>query len=249
MTQTRKLGDLLKTAAVAAVPAAAAPVTAPAAPVKTAAAPAAPVAAAPVKTARAKVEYDPSIIKTAAQLALLERGMLIPDEKIAEAHYALIYAQEQEAVKTAEQEKVAVLEEQGKHLYRGMMKESAATELALGKTKIAEVSRLCGALQLNLDEVVKLARVKKAEADGAAAATGSDVLFSGDHGSAARPTSEAQMAANRNGNTTEFTPAAVAGTRAPTSTDPIAGGMSGSANLPGNPGLNHGQAVDGGRAG
>jgi len=185
-----------------------------------------------------------AVTKTATQITLEKKGIIIPDAKTAEAVYG-------ELVKQAELEKKAELEKfasemraQGALIYQGMCIESTAIKLATGEATIDEaraVAQICG---VGVDGIVK-----RAEQIGGAMS--SPALVGGMLGSAARTDSSKVMAAGeRNGSTTETRDIeAISGTR---------GAVSGSgddklkrftdvATMPGNPGVNHGQVVDQGK--
>ena len=254
----KTLADFLKTAGVNVAPPT--PAAAPAAPAKTAGkaspdgkgVPAPAAASQPAdkggeKTPRATsdkkaaVEYDPAVITTPEQLALLEAGIVIPDAKLA----AYVYAQQVEVEKQTKQAEVEVLAEEerakGALQYHGMVKESTAMRFATGELDVGQVIKVASMIGINPADIVK-------RAEQLAAATAAPALVDGHLGTAARITSAVQAAAENNANTTEFRPEGAAGTRQPVSgqdeklirfTDKIT--------LPGNPGLNHGQQVDQGK--
>jgi hypothetical protein len=254
MTQSRNLADFLQAAGVktaaastTTTPAAPAP-AAPAAPAKTAAkAPAKPVEQPkaaeqkPVEQPKAAAAA-PAIEKTAAQKWLAEHGVVVEDAKVAETLY-------QQQSKIAEMNRYAELEKlaeeeraRGAIFYQGMVKESTAMQLALGQADIKTAE-----LTARLVGVPTAAIVKRAEE--LAAAVGQPALVGTDLGRAARTTDSAMLqAGERNENTTDFQPEAASGTRAPVSgQDEKTMRFVDVWTLPGNPGLNHGQAVDQGK--
>lgn len=259
---SKTLADYLKTAGVAAEPAktataprpAAAKVAAPVAAPKVAAAPVAPVAApvapkAPEKVA--DVQYNPAIIKTAEQKWLLEnKGILIPDAKTAADIYGTLVNKAQ-AEKNAELQKVAAeFEARGVLQYRGMLKEACAMQLADGTATQFDVIKTAKWINCNPSEIVARAAELKKLAE-LAAAEGGAAFFGNERGRAAR-TSDSEMlsAAERNQNTTSFEPEAVSGTRPATrGTDEKEMRFVETVTIPNNPGLNHGQKIDNGKAG
>lgn len=209
--------------------------------------------AAPAKEAQVEagqVLYDRSLIKTAAQEWCLEQGMLVPDEKVAERLFNESQMAEQAQQKQAEAEKRAMLEEQGKILFQGMLKESAAYELARGEMTLEDATKVARYLGCGLDGLCKEAReIKQAMTDVEVAAVPNDIFFAGQKGMAARTgSSRVLQAAAQNGATTEFEPEAVGGTRQPAhGPDENTRRFVDTATMPGNPGLNHGQEVDQGK--
>lgn len=181
--------------------------------------------------------------KTAAQKWLAEHGVIIEDAKLAEQ----MFAREQkiaEVAKFAELEKMAEEERaRGAIFYQGMVKESTAMRLAFGHADIKEAELVSRAIGIPTEALIK-------RAEELAAAVGSPALVGTDMGRAARTDdSRVLQAAAQNGNTTGFTPEAVGETR------PAVSGQDEKTmrfvdiwTLPGNPGLNHGQAVDQGKA-
>jgi len=181
--------------------------------------------------------------KTAAQIWLAERGVDCKDAKTAE----FLLAQQ---VKMAEEEKYAEMEKnaeelrsQGAIMLHGMQKESAAQQFACGEIDINAVSKLASMIFVSPASIVK-------RAEEIAAAVGTPALVGTDLGRAARTNDSRTMsAAEQNGNTTSFQPEAAGETRAPVSgQDAKTMRFVDIWNLPGNPGLNHGQAVDQGKA-
>jgi hypothetical protein len=202
------------------------------------------------KIAAGTVQYDPALIKTAAQKWCLEElGALIPNEKTAQALYDEAVNRAKTAQAQEEAKLAAQLEAQGAAIYRGQVKESAAFQLANGDLSIADVCKVAAQVGCDVNEIVHKARELKLAADGAAAAVTNDTFFSGALGTAARTgSSNTQQAAERNNNTTEYQVDAQAGTR-PEQNGPNEKDMRfvDTATLPGNPGLNHGQSVDQGK--
>ena len=262
---SKTLADYLKTAGVAAEPAkVAAPKPAPAkvaapapvaAPKVAAAAPApvaAPVAPAPKAPEKvADVQYNPAIIKTAEQKWLLDnKGILIPDAKTASEIYSTL-ANKAQAEKNAELQKVAAeFEARGVLQYRGMLKEACAMQLADGTATQFDVLKTAKWTNCSPSEIVNRAAELKKLAE-LAAAEGGAAFFGNERGRAAR-TSDSEMlaAAERNQNTTSFEPEAVSGTRPATrGTDEKELRFVDTVTMPNNPGLNHGQKTDNGKAG
>jgi hypothetical protein len=260
---SKTLADYLKTAGVAAEPAkVAAPVKPAAIPAKVAAPVAAPkVAAAPAPVAApvapkapekvADVQYNPAIIKTAEQKWLLDnKGILIPDAKTASEIYSTL-ANKAQAEKNAELQKVAAeFEARGVLQYRGMLKEACAMQLADGTATQFDVIKTAKWINCNPSEIVARAAELKKLAE-LAAAEGGAAFFGNERGRAAR-TSDSEMlaAAERNQNTTSFEPEAVSGTRPATrGTDEKELRFVDTVTMPNNPGLNHGQKTDNGKAG
>lgn len=196
-----------------------------------------------------QVLYDARLIKTAAQKALLERNILIPDEKVAEATWASIQAAEQAQAKQAAAQKQAELEHQGAMMYTGMMKQSAAVQLASGEIDLAGAYKAAALAGCDVNEILtKAAQIKKAMADGAYAAMPHDTFFAGQQGLAARNVSETQSAAGAGTATQEYHAEGEAGTRGPVEgPDEKTERMVDHVTLPGNPGVNHGQRVDQGK--
>ena len=266
MTAPISIADILKTAGVhTAKPTAPA---APAAPVKTAAAaPAAPVApavtapaaktAAPeapkAPEARPAVQYDPNVIKTAAQLALVQAGIVIPDEALAQQ----VFDQRQktaEAQKTAEQQaKVAEMHARGALQFHGMTKESTAMNLALAPAITAEdrlhVTKVAAMIGVSPEAIWSRASELKKVSELAAAQSGESwVTQQAGRGARAEDSNMVQHAEGQR-QLQEFQSSASAGTRAP---KPFGGPedtrFQDAATLPGNPGgMTHGQQVDQGK--
>lgn len=260
MSEPMTIASVLKTAGVLST-------TAPAAPVKTAApvAPAAPAAkvaapapaakvAEPVKApeARPAVQYDPAVLKTAEQQALLKAGIVIPDEATAK----MVFDQHQkvaQASKTAEQQaKVAELHARGAITLHGMTAESTAMELALAekvastdRLHVVKVAAMCGVTAQSIwnraSELRKLAEM--------AAAQSGESWVTQQYGRGAR-NEDGNMLQHAEGQRQlqQFESDASAGTRQP---KPFGGPedtrFQDAATLPGNPGLNHGQVVNQGK--
>jgi len=228
-------------AAAAVVPVAAAPV------VKAAAAPAAPAPVVPEK--RASVQYDPAIIKTAQQKWLLEtQGILVPDEKTAAALVANLQ-KTAEVEKRAELNKYAAeMEARGALQFHGMLKESTAMRLADGEATQFEVIKAAAYAGCHPSEIVARAQELKKLAEIAGAGPGS--AFFGDQWARGARDGEILAASERSNASVEFKSEASAGTRAPTrGIDAAALRFQESVTIPNNPGLNHGQQTDNGKAG
>jgi hypothetical protein len=191
-----------------------------------------------------KTNQEPAVqdTKNAAQLWLAEHGVDVKDAKVAEA----LVAQQlkiAEAQKFAELEKLAEEERcRGAIFYQGMVKESTAMQLALGQCDLKTAELTAVLTGVPLDAIVK-------RAEEMAAAVGYPAFVGTDLGRAARTNdSRLMQAAAQNGNTTAFYPEAVGETR-----QPVAGQDENTMRfvdvwtLPGNPGLNNGQAVDQGK--
>jgi hypothetical protein len=229
--------------------AAPAPVAAPKVAAAPVAAPVAPAPKAPEKVA--DVQYNPAIIKTAEQKWLLEnKGILIPEAKTAAEVYAN-YVKAAQSEKHAEMQKTAAeFEARGVLQYRGMLKEACAMQLADGTATQFDVIKTAKWINCNPSEIVARAAELKKLAE-LAAAEGGAAFFGNERGRAAR-TSDSEMlaAAERNQNTTSFEPEAVSGTRPATrGTDEKELRFTETVTLPNNPGLNHGQKTDNGKAG
>lgn len=204
----------------------------------------------PAKIAAGQVQYDPEIIKTAAQQWCLDQGVLVADEKIAQSLYDDAISRAEQAKSAEAAQKHAALERQGIAMYHGMLKESAAYQLAAGEIDLQGAAKTAAAIGADVNQIVAHAReLKQAMTDVEIAAVPNDVFFAGQQGMAARSSSSETLGgAAQNGNTTEFTPAATAGTRQPAhGPDENTRGMVDVVTLPGNPGLNHAQAVDQGK--
>lgn len=202
-----------------------------------------------MKNAEAPVMYDPAIIKTAEQKALLEMGILIPDEKLAHQIYQSKVA-EYQAAKTAEQRKIAAqMEDLGKMQLHGMWKESCAMQVAEGEATLQDVMKIASLVGCDYKDILARAEQIQKVAGQLAAATPHSAFFDDQLGSAARVSSSHVMqGAESNQNTTEFSPEATAGTRGPTQgLDEKLIRMTDTVTLPGNPGVNHGQKVDQGK--
>ena len=197
-----------------------------------------------------QVVYDPDLVKTAAQQWCLENGMLVPDANKAQAIYDS-HVKTAQAQKQAEEQKIAAeLEARGAVMYHGMVKESAAFQIATGEMDMAGAMKTAAYLGCQLNDLVGRAReIKTAMTDVEVAATPNDVFFAGQKGMAARSgSSQVLQGAARNGNTTEFDPEATQGTRQPAhGPDENTQRMVDTVTMPGNPGVNHGQKVDQGK--
>jgi hypothetical protein len=261
---SRTLNDYLtqagvKLAAKADAPAApektAAPAAKTAAPAKTVAAPAKVADIAPaMPTTEAGDGHKPRVKKTdaeahdtgktAAQVALESRGIVVADEKIAEALHQ-DFLKKAEAEKRAELQKLAAEERaRGALLYQGMIAENTAWNLATKEASLADAAQVAAGLGIELADIVK-----RAEQIGGAMT--SPALVGGMLGSAARTDNSVVM---RKGEETKEQVEtrdveAIAGTRAPATgnADEKLKRFTDVATLPGNPGLNHGQAVDQGK--
>jgi hypothetical protein len=238
---------VIKTAAAA--PATPAPKGA--APAKTAAPGAAKPAAAPAKTAApaAPAKTEPQA-KTAAELFLAKegltddqkflgsKGIFIEDAKVA---HALIQneVRAQQQAKQAELAKFA--DEQravGALIWHGMVKESTAVKLAMREIGVQEAAAVVQYIPgVELADVIKRAEELQA-------ASGGPMLLGDEPGRAARTSdSHTLSTADANDTTKGFQPAEPP--RPATAGGPDLVRMtSGPWNLPGNPGLNLGQAVN-----
>lgn len=199
------------------------------------------------KGAQAPVMYDPNIIKTAAQKALLDLGILVPDPQAAEALYRNKVAEVQ-ATKKAHIDKMASeMEARGALMYHGWVKQATADGLARGEATMDDVYDSAALIGCSPEEILSLARQKHAQLTAARPAS---AFFRDQLGSGARVNSSHVMQASEaNNNTTEFNPNATAGTRGPVEgPDERALRMTDTVTLPGNPGVNHGQKVDQGRS-
>jgi len=181
---------------------------------------------------------------TLAQKWLRENGVFVQDTKKAE----FLFAQQ---MKLAELEKFSELEKfaeeercRGAIFYQGMVKESTALRAALNQATVDDVCKVAYAMGIDPEHILKRAE------EMAAAVHSADPALVGDHlGTAARvDSSHTTQAADENGATTSFRPAAVGQTRTPVSgDDPKLFRFTDIWTLPGNPGLNLGQAVDQGK--
>lgn len=247
------LSSYLKTAGVTITPAAPAKVAAPvAAPVKVAA----PVAAAPAKVAApaaptADVLYNPAVIKTAEQKYLLDEHGILCTDPVKAAALVGTFQKSAQATKHAELNKFAAeMEARGILQLHGMMKESCAMQLASGEqVSQIDVIKTAAWTGCSVADIMQRATELKKIAE-LAAASPEAAFFGSERGRAARTDdSEVMRAAERNQNTTSFEPEAVSGTR------PAARGIDAkelrfqdTVTLPNNPGLNHGQQTDNGKA-
>jgi hypothetical protein len=180
--------------------------------------------------------------KTAEQIWLSQHGVDVKDVKVAE----MLFAQQ---VKIAEQEKFAELEKfateercRGVLQYHGQMIEQAAIGLATGQGDYKTAEYVSAITRVPLTTITK-------RAEEIAGALPHAALVGGDLGRAARVNdSRTLQAAEENGATTIFRPDGEAGTRAPvTGQDEKTLRFVDKYVLPGNPGLNNGQAVDQGK--
>lgn len=198
-----------------------------------------------------RVQYDQDLIKTAAQKELLEvHGILVPDAKVAAVTLEALQAQEATKAAAAEQAKKAEIDALGSSIYDAMTKRATAMQLAFGEIDLQTAAKTAAALGADLNAIVTSARemVKNASPDGSGAATGHDVFFAGQLGSAARSVSESQRAAGDGTATEEYHVEGERGTRGPVQgPDENTTKMVDSATIPGNPGLNHSQRVDQGK--
>jgi hypothetical protein len=248
LTKTAKVQvtpEPAKTAAPAPAPVAApAPAAAPAAaPVvaKVAAAPAA--APAPVAA--------PAPTKTAAQAWLSEhQGIEVKDPAKAEALVGTFkFAQEQQKVAAmqaydAEQSAIGALQ------YHGMLKESMAMAIADGTASKLDVVKTAAwtgtsvqALVARANELTKIAEL--------AAASAGEAFFMGQRGAGGRMEGQGAVgrAAQVQSNLQEWTSEASSGTRAASrGIDGAELGFQDTVTLPNNPGLNHGQKTENGKA-
>ena len=181
--------------------------------------------------------------KTAAQVALAQRGIEVADPAVAEQLEAS-FQKQAEAQKRAELEKKAAeVRNQGALLYQGMIQENTAWKLATGETSLEDAAIVANVLGIPVDEMIK-----RAEQIGGAMPT--PALVGGNMGSAARVDNSVVMRKGEEAKTEIQTREveAIAGTRAPVSgADEKLKRFTDVMTLPGNPGLNHGQAVDQGK--
>lgn len=200
----------------------------------------------------AAVQYDPAVIKTAEQKWLLANDIVCADPDKAKVLYDSM-AKTAEAEKMAELEKMA--EEQrniGALQYHGMVKESTAMRYAEGQATVQEVVKVAAWIGVPAESIVKRANEIKSATpmfEGQTAAQPNRALTGNHPATPARPESSATtQAAGQSGNTVPYEPEAVAGTRKATSgSDEKLTKFTDTMTLPGNPGLNHGQAVDQGK--
>lgn len=182
--------------------------------------------------------------KTAAQIWLSQRGIDVADPNVAQSMV-------QGAAKTAEATKFAYLEKRaeeerlrGALFYQGMVRESTAYKLASGEMSIQEVALVAPTTGCDVHEIIKRAEQLQA-------AMSSPALIGGLLGSAAKTdVSAVTQVAEQNGNTsTTRDIEAIEGTRKPsTGMDEKVLRFVDVWTLPNSPGLNHGQAVDQGKA-
>jgi len=181
--------------------------------------------------------------KTAAQESLSKLGIEVADAAFAETLWTE-QVKKAEAVKRAELEKrAAEVRAHGALMYQGMIAENAAWKLASGETSLDEARIVANVLGIDVTEIVK-----RAEQIGGALP--SPALVGGNLGSAARTDNSVVMRKGEEAKTEIQTREveAIAGTRAPVSgADDKLKKMTDVMVLPGNPGLNHGQAVDQGK--
>jgi hypothetical protein len=196
-----------------------------------------------------QVIYDPSIIKTAEQKWLLDNGYgLIPDPAKA-AH--IISGFRNSAVaqqKQAEMNKVAELHKMGSAMYDGQVEREMALNMAMGAIDGATVMKVAAALDLDYSAIKHAAlqmRAKIASTDVEVAA-GPSAFFQNNLATPARTgSSETSSAAERCANTVQMPAPALQGDVSPASgsSDPKLTRFTEAANMPGNPGLNHGQQI------
>jgi hypothetical protein len=181
--------------------------------------------------------------KTAAQQWLAARGINVAHPQVAEAMIAGV-AKTAEATKFAHLEKRAEEERlRGELFYEGMVRKSCAYKLASGEMSIEEAAAVAPTCGTNIHALVK-------HAEQLQAAMGSPALVGGLLGSAAKVDASAvTQVADKNDNTsTTRDIEAIEGTRKGTSgIDEKVLRFVDVWTLPGNPGLNHGQAVDQGK--
>jgi hypothetical protein len=260
MANARNLSDFLATAGVKTAAPVAAPAAAPStpAPAKTAA-PVAKVAegagtipssqptteaAGGHKPRDKKTEENAQDTgKTAAQKALAERGIVVADVKIAEVIYGDLVKKAEDEKRAELEKKAAEVRAQGALIYQGMIQENTAWKLASGDATLEDAKVIANVLGISLDEIAK-----RAEQIGGAMP--SPALVGGNLGSAARVDNSVVMRKGEEAKTEIQTRdvEAISGTRAPVSgADEKLKRFTDVATLPGNPGLNHGQAVDQGK--
>jgi ATPase subunit of ABC transporter with duplicated ATPase domains len=196
---------------------------------------------------KAAAEKAAAATKTAHQVALEQIGITVADPKVAEALY-------NQQVKAAEANKLAELqavndeyEARGALQYHGMIKEACAVRLALGeKVAAAEIVGIAGVTGCTPDDIMKRASELKKLAE-IAGSSPSSAFFMGAQGSAARDDAQV-MRMGEQSNATVTAPASDGPRAAVGGRDEKQLRFIETVTLPGNPGLNHGQNVDHGKA-
>jgi hypothetical protein len=256
---------LAKTAAAPATADASKTAAAPAAaPAKTAA-PAAPAKAAADQTASKGTESQPSTgeptggkkprdkatdaetgksaEKTAAQTYLEGKGVIVADPAVAEQMVEGMRKQAEINKAAALEKRAAEERARGAIFYQGMIGEQTAWKIASGEATVKEAAVVAAGLGVDVTGILKRAEQLQA-------AMSSPAFVDGHLGSAAKVDASAvQQVADKNDNTsTTRSIEAIEGTRQPTSgADEKVLKFIDAWTLPGNPGLNHGQAVDQGK--
>ncbi|HSW49750.1 MAG TPA: hypothetical protein VLH09_06215 [Bryobacteraceae bacterium] len=201
-----------------------------------------------------EVRYDPALIKTAEQKWLIDNGYGVVPDPVKAAHIvngfrSAIYAQQ----KQAEMAKSAELHKMGSAMFDGSMERELALNLALGHADGATVTKVAAALDLDLQAIKQAAREMRAKiaSTDVEVAAGPSAFFGGNLATPARSgSSETQQAAERCANTVQMPAPALPGDTSPArGQDAQLMGFTQAANLPNNPGLNHGQAIAPGKAG
>lgn len=193
-----------------------------------------------------QVIFDPSIIKTAEQKWLFDNGYgLITDPNAATVIINSLRKTAEVQQKVAQQTKEAELNAMGESMYRGIMKVSTAMSLAAGDMDLTTANKIAAMLGLDMAQVLAAARQMKQAATDVEVAAGPSAFFGGNLATPARSgSSETQSAADRCANTVQMPAPALPGDTTPArGVDEKLLRFTEAANLPNNPGLNHGQTI------
>jgi hypothetical protein len=182
--------------------------------------------------------------KTAQQLDLERAGIVVSDPKLAADLHAELVKKAEADKRAAQAEKAAEVRAYGALIYQGMIQENTAWKLATGEASLDEAASVAKALGVSLEDIRK-------QAEQIGGALPSPALVGGNLGSAARVDNSVVMRKGEEAKQEIQTRdvEAIGGTRAPVSgADDKLKKFTDVITLPGNPGLNHGQAVDQGKA-